>query len=61
MIRGLHRWPGLLAALVLLVLSLSGAALSIFPTAERLSSQQATASLSIADLGGARPDRPSSC
>jgi sulfite reductase (NADPH) flavoprotein alpha-component len=50
MIRGLHRWPGLLAALVLLVLSLSGAALSIFPTAERLSSPQATASLSIADL-----------
>lgn len=50
MIRGFHRWPGLLAALVLLVLSLSGAALSIFPTAERLSSPQATASLFIADL-----------
>jgi sulfite reductase (NADPH) flavoprotein alpha-component len=50
MIRGFHRWPGLLAALVLLVLSLSGAALSIFPTAERLSAPQAAASLSIADL-----------
>ena len=50
MIRGLHRWPGLLAALVLLVLSLSGAALSMFPAAERLSSPQIPTALSIADL-----------
>lgn len=50
MIRALHRWPGLLAALLLLVLSLSGAALSAFPAAERLSSPQTSAALSIADL-----------
>jgi sulfite reductase (NADPH) flavoprotein alpha-component len=50
MIRALHRWPGLLAALLLLVLSLSGAALSVFPAAERLSSPQTPAALSIADL-----------
>lgn len=50
MMRALHRWPGLLAALLLLVLSLSGAALSLFPAAERLSSPQAAATLSTADL-----------
>ncbi|MGB3832482.1 MAG: PepSY domain-containing protein [Mesorhizobium sp.] len=52
MIRMLHRWPGLLAALFLLVLGLSGAALSVFPAAERLSSPQAAATLSAADLAG---------
>ncbi len=50
MMRALHRWPGLLAALLLVVLSLSGAALSLFPAAERLSSPQAAATLSTADL-----------
>ena len=50
MIRALHRWQGLLAAFLLLVLSLSGAALSVFPAAERLSSPQPPAALSIADL-----------
>ena len=50
MIRTLHRWPGLLAALLVLVLGLSGAALSVFPAAERLSSPQAAATLSTADL-----------
>jgi sulfite reductase (NADPH) flavoprotein alpha-component len=50
MMRALHRWPGLLAALLLLVLSLSGAALSLFPPAERLTSPQAAATLLVADL-----------
>ena len=48
--RALHRWPGLLAALLLIVLSLSGAALSLFPAAERLSSPQAAVTLSVAEL-----------
>ena len=52
MIRAIHRWPGLLAALFLLVLSLSGAALSLFPAAERLSAPQAEAGLSVATLAG---------
>lgn len=50
MIRGLHRWPGILAVLLLLVLSLSGFTLSLFPAAERLSSPQAATALSTADL-----------
>lgn len=50
MIRALHRWPGVLAALLLTVLSLSGGALSLFPAAERLSTPQATAALSVAGL-----------
>ncbi|KQZ96267.1 N-acetylglucosamine transferase [Mesorhizobium sp. Root157] len=50
MIRSLHRWPGLLAALLLVVLSLSGAALSLFPAAEHLTSPQAAATLSVAGL-----------
>ncbi|MDP3410144.1 PepSY domain-containing protein [Bosea sp. (in: a-proteobacteria)] len=49
MIRLVHRWPGLVAGLLLLVLSLSGAVLSIFPVVERLSSVQADA-LSTAEL-----------
>ena len=49
MIRLVHRWPGLVAGLLLLVLSLSGALLSIFPVIERLSSVQADA-LSTAEL-----------
>lgn len=36
MLRLLHRWPGLIAGLLVLVLSLSGAALSVYPTMERL-------------------------
>lgn len=50
MIRALHRWPGLLAALLLTVLALSGAALSLFPAAETLSAPKAEASLSVAEL-----------
>ena len=50
MIRVLHRWPGLLALALILVLTLSGAALSVFPALERLSTPQATAGMSVADL-----------
>jgi sulfite reductase (NADPH) flavoprotein alpha-component len=52
MARLVHRWPGFVAGLLLLVLSLSGGALSIFPAAERLSSPQAAAAMSVADLAG---------
>ena len=50
MIRALHRWPGLLALALITVLALSGAALSVFPAAERLSAPQAEAGLTIATL-----------
>lgn len=50
MIRALHRWPGLLAAALLIILTLSGAALSIFPAAERLAAPQAETGLSVATL-----------
>ncbi len=50
MIRLLHRWPGLAALLLVLVLSLSGAALSVFPAADRLTAPVAEASLSVADV-----------
>ena len=50
MIRSLHRWPGLLALVLVTVLALSGAALSVFPAAERLAAPQAEAGLSVATL-----------
>lgn len=50
MIRLLHRWPGLLAMAILTVLTISGAALSVFPAAERLSAPQASAAMTVADL-----------
>jgi sulfite reductase (NADPH) flavoprotein alpha-component len=50
MIRALHRWPGLLALLLVTILALSGAALSVFPMAERLASPQAGADQSLAQL-----------
>lgn len=50
MIRALHRWPGLLALVLVTVLALSGAALSVFPMAERLAAPQAVAGQSVADL-----------
>lgn len=50
MIRALHRWPGLLALVFVTVLALSGAALSVFPMAERLSAPKAVAGQSVADL-----------
>jgi sulfite reductase (NADPH) flavoprotein alpha-component len=50
MIRALHRWPGLLALALLTVLALSGAALSVFPAAERIAAPQAAAGLTVATL-----------
>ncbi|MGI1661468.1 PepSY domain-containing protein [Palleronia sp. KMU-117] len=52
MIRALHRWPGLLALALLIVLALSGAALSVFPMADRLTAPQAGADLTVATLAG---------
>jgi sulfite reductase (NADPH) flavoprotein alpha-component len=50
MIRALHRWPGLLALALVTTLSLSGAALSVFPAAERIAAPQAEAGLTVATL-----------
>ena len=50
MIRALHRWPGLLALALVTVLSLSGAALSVFPAAERIAAPQAEAGMTVATL-----------
>ncbi|MDF1855840.1 PepSY domain-containing protein [Pseudooceanicola sp.] len=50
MIRALHRWPGLLALALVTILGLSGAALSVFPAAERLSAPQSEAGLTVATL-----------
>lgn len=50
MIRELHRWPGLLALALVTILALSGAALSVFPAAERLAAPQAEAGLTVAAL-----------
>jgi sulfite reductase (NADPH) flavoprotein alpha-component len=50
MIRALHRWPGLVTLALLVVLALSGAALSIFPAAERLGAPRADGTLSVAEL-----------
>ncbi|NCO88123.1 MAG: N-acetylglucosamine transferase [Rhodobacterales bacterium] len=50
MIRVVHRWPGLLAMVLLVLLALSGAALSVFPALERLAAPQAATSQSVADL-----------
>ncbi|MDF1856769.1 MULTISPECIES: PepSY domain-containing protein [Rhodobacterales] len=50
MIRALHRWPGLLALALVTVLSLSGAALSVFPAAERIAAPQVEAGLTVATL-----------
>ena len=52
MIRALHRWPGLLALALVTILSLSGAALSVFPAAERLAAPQVEAGLTVATLAG---------
>jgi sulfite reductase (NADPH) flavoprotein alpha-component len=50
MFRAIHRWPGLIAALILIVLSLSGAVLSVFPAVESLASPKTVAEQSVADL-----------
>ncbi|HHW34200.1 MAG TPA: N-acetylglucosamine transferase, partial [Paracoccus solventivorans] len=52
MTRAFHRWPGLVAALLVTLLALSGAALSLFPAAERLAAPQAEAGLTVAELSG---------
>ncbi len=50
MIRALHRWPCLLALALVTVLALSGAALSVFPAAERIAAPQAETGLTVAAL-----------
>ena len=50
MVRQFHRWPGLLALALVTVLALSGAALSVFPVAERLATPQAGTGLTVATL-----------
>jgi len=50
MIRIFHRWPGLLAMALLTVLSLSGAALSVFPMAQKLSAPLPASGLTVATL-----------
>ena len=50
MIRTLHRWPGLLALALVTILSLSGAALSVFPAVERITAPQVETGLTVATL-----------
>ena len=50
MIRALHRWLGLPALILVTLLAVSGAALSVFPAAERISAPQAEQAMSVADL-----------
>lgn len=50
MIRFLHRWPGLLAFILISVLTLSGAALSIFPAAQSFATPSVNAELKIGEL-----------
>ncbi len=50
MIRALHRWPGLAGLLLVTLIALSGAALSVFPMIEHLSSPQAGSELGVGDL-----------
>lgn len=50
MLRTLHRWPGVFALALVMVLATSGAVLSVFPVAERFSTPQAEAGLTVADL-----------
>jgi len=49
-LRQVHRWPGLLAAALILALALSGAALSLFPTMERLSAPTPVSGQTVGDL-----------
>lgn len=50
MIRILHRWPGLVLAMLLSVTALSGAALSLFPALEAVRTAPADAALTVAQL-----------
>ena len=57
-LRQLHKFPGLLAALLVSVLALSGAVLSVFPALERSGAVTAPAgTVSVADLAGRLADR----
>lgn len=50
MFRTLHRWIGIVAALILTIIALSGAALAVFPAMDSLQAVQPDANLSVADL-----------
>ena len=50
MIRAFHRWPGLVALLLVTVLAASGAVLSLFPAAESIGSPQVGTGTSVAEL-----------
>src|SRR5574338_475552 len=50
MMRILHRWLGLVLAVLLVVTALSGAALSLFPALETARTFQPDATLTVADL-----------
>jgi sulfite reductase (NADPH) flavoprotein alpha-component len=50
MTRTLHRWPGLIAAVLLILLALSGAVLSVFPVIEAAGLPAATSPQTVADL-----------
>ncbi len=50
MLRRLHNVPGLLAAVVLVVMALSGAALSVFPAIEALQAPPTAPALTVAEL-----------
>lgn len=50
MIRFFHRWPGLIAAALLIVLALSGTVLSVFPVIERITAPADLADQTVADL-----------
>lgn len=52
MIRALHRWPGLLAALLLTVLTVSGALLSLYPATDTLRAAPVGKGQTVADLAG---------
>jgi sulfite reductase (NADPH) flavoprotein alpha-component len=50
MMRILHRWPGLVLAILLSFMALSGMALSFFPALERVRTLQPDVALTVADL-----------
>lgn len=52
MIRLFHRWPALLATVLLLVLAVSGTILSVFPAVERTTAPAPVAGQTVADLAG---------
>lgn len=50
MIRTFHRWPGLIAAIILIILAVSGTALSVFPTLDRFSTPTAVSGQTVAEV-----------